>query len=66
MSRYFSTRWGLWPYGIAPAWIDYELGSVGSAGIVDHVSFFVMCRLGLTEAFTNHRHLTAAGFTVLF
>lgn len=48
------------------AWEDYDAGSAGQAGIVDHVSFVVMRRLGLTEAFTNDRHFHAAGFTVLF
>ena len=48
------------------AWADYEQGKVGQAGIVDHVSFVVMRRLGVTEAFTNDRHFQAAGFTVLF
>jgi len=36
------------------------------AGIVDHVSFIVMRRLGITDAFTNDRHFQAAGFTTLF
>jgi predicted nucleic acid-binding protein len=48
------------------AWADYERGSAGQAGIVDHVSFVVMRRLGITEAFTNDRHFQAAGFTLLF
>lgn len=48
------------------AWADYRAGSAGDAGIVDHVSFVVMRRLGITEAFTNDRHFQAAGFTTLF
>jgi uncharacterized protein len=48
------------------AWADYARGLAGSAGIVDHVSFAVMRRLGLTEVFTNDRHFAAAGFTPLF
>jgi predicted nucleic acid-binding protein len=48
------------------AWQAYERGEAGQAGIVDHVSFIVMRRLGLTEAFTNDRHFQAAGFTTLF
>lgn len=48
------------------AWADYARGLAGSAGIVDHVSFAVMRRLGLTEAFTNDRHFAAAGFMTLF
>lgn len=48
------------------AWADYRAGTVGDAGIVDHVSFQVMRRLGITEALTNDKHFQAAGFTVLF
>jgi uncharacterized protein len=48
------------------AWADYEPGKAGQAGIVDHVSFAVMRRLGITEAFTNDQHFQAAGFVVLF
>jgi predicted nucleic acid-binding protein len=48
------------------AWADYRAATVGAAGIVDHVSFVVMRRLGITEAFTNDRHFQAAGFTTLF
>lgn len=48
------------------AWQDYVTGNAGQAGIVDHVSFVVMRRLGLAEAFTNDRHFSAAGFTPLF
>ena len=48
------------------AWAAYDRGEAGQAGIVDHVSFIVMRRLGMTEAFTNDRHFQAAGFTTLF
>src|SRR5260370_11355039 len=48
------------------AWADFEQRAAGQAGIVDHVSFVVMRRLGITEAFTHHRHFQAAGFTTLF
>ena len=48
------------------AWENYRLGKAGEAGLVDHLSFVVMRRLGLTEAFTNDRHFAAAGFRVLF
>ena len=48
------------------AWAAYERGEAGQAGIVDHVSFQVMRRLGLTQALTNDRHFLAAGFQVLF
>lgn len=50
----------------AIAWNAYERGEVGTAGIVDHVSFVVMRRLGVTEAFTNDQHFRAAGFVPLF
>lgn len=48
------------------AWIAFDRGDAGLAGIVDQVSFIVMQRLGLREAFTNDRHFKAAGFTTLF
>lgn len=48
------------------AWEGYRRGAVGDAGIVDCVSFVVMLRLGMKEAFTNDRHFSAAGFTTLF
>ena len=48
------------------AWADYRAASAGTAGIVDRVSFAVMRRLGITEAFTNDNHFRAAGFTALF
>lgn len=38
----------------------------GGASIVDHVSFAVMRRLGLSKAFTNDRHFRGAGFETLF
>jgi predicted nucleic acid-binding protein len=40
--------------------------SFGQAGIVDHISFLVMHRLGITDAFTNDGHFRAAGFVTLF
>jgi len=51
---------------IEDAWAAYERGEAAEAGIVDHVSFIVMRRLGITDAFTNDRHFQAAGFTTLF
>jgi predicted nucleic acid-binding protein len=51
---------------IEAAWEDYEQGKAAQAGIVDHVSFQVMRRLGITDVFTNDKHFQAAGFTVLF
>jgi uncharacterized protein len=35
-------------------------------GIVDHVSFTIMRRLGISKAFTNDGHFRAAGFETLF
>ena len=48
------------------AWNGYRRGLAARAGIVDHLSFAVMHRLGLNEAFTNDRHFSAAGFLPLF
>ena len=48
------------------AWQAYEQGEAAQAGIVDQVSFQVMRRLKIQEAFTNDHHFTAAGFHVLF
>ncbi len=48
------------------AWDAYARGEAGQAGIVDHVSFIVMRRLGLTQVFTNDAHFRAAGFVTLF
>jgi uncharacterized protein len=48
------------------AWRAYERGEASEAGIVDHVSFVVMRRMGLKEAFTNDGHFRAAGFATLF
>jgi uncharacterized protein len=54
------------PADIELAWQEYAHSVTGFAGIVDQVSFAVMRRLRLTEAFTNDRHFAAAGFTTLF
>jgi uncharacterized protein len=48
------------------AWQNYRIGSAGEAGIIDHISFVVMQRLGITDAFTNDRHFKTAGFKTLF
>ena len=48
------------------AWTAYARGDAAQAGIVDQVSFAVMKRLGLTQAFSNDGHFRAAGFTTLF
>lgn len=50
----------------AAAWRDYTRGTAGAASVVDHVSFAIMRRLGLTRAFTNDQHFRAAGFEVMF
>lgn len=54
------------PAEINQAWKDYSGGLYGGAGIIDHVSFVIMRRLGLREALTNDRHFQAAGFVTLF
>ena len=51
---------------IEQAWQLYRRDSAGGAGIVDHVSFIVMRRLGITDAFTNDWHFKIAGFNTLF
>lgn len=51
---------------IDSAWQAYRRGESGNAGIVDHVSFAVMKRLGLIDAFTSDGHFRAAGFRTLF
>jgi predicted nucleic acid-binding protein len=48
------------------AWAAYERREADRAGIVDQVSFTVMRRLGLIQAFTNDQHFDAAGFQRLF
>jgi uncharacterized protein len=48
------------------AWRAYSRGEADNAGIVDHVSFTIMRRLGITKAFTNDGHFRAAGFETLF
>jgi len=48
------------------AWSSYATAREEDAGIVDHISFIVMRRLGVTDAFTNDRHFHAAGFVTLF
>jgi predicted nucleic acid-binding protein len=50
----------------ADAWRQYARHEAADAGIVDHISFIVMRRLGITDAFTNDRHFKAAGFNTLF
>lgn len=48
------------------AWDAYAKGEAGNAGIVDQLSFSVMRRLGIRQAFTNDQHFQTAGFETLF
>jgi predicted nucleic acid-binding protein len=48
------------------AWAAYKRGEAAGAGMVDHVSFVLMRRLGITDVFTNDRHFRAAGFHALY
>lgn len=48
------------------AWQAYQRGEADAAGIVDHISFVVMRRLGITTAFTNDKHFRAAGLETMF
>ena len=48
------------------AWFAYDKGEADAAGIVDHVSFVVMRRLGITTAFTNDKHFRSSGLTTMF
>lgn len=57
---------GLTESDLSAAWAGYRAGHAGQAGIVDQISFAVMWRLGITEAFTNDRQFAAAGFRPLF
>jgi len=47
-------------------WLAYGQRTIASVGIVDYVSFVVMRRINITEAFTNDRHFKAAGFNTMF
>jgi predicted nucleic acid-binding protein len=48
------------------AWAAYRRGNAGDAGIVDQISYVVMRRLGIRQAFTNDEHFRAAGLETLF
>ena len=48
------------------AWAAYDKGGTSSPGIVDEVTFVIMRRVGITQAFTNDQHFAAAGFQILF
>jgi uncharacterized protein len=47
-------------------WRIYENSKADRTGIVDCLTFAVMNRLDLKQAFTNDRHFNAAGFETLF
>jgi len=47
-------------------WQAFQQGDAAGAGIVDCISFAVMRRLDVKEAFSNDRHFSAAGFRTLF
>ena len=51
---------------IEQAWEAYERRYAAGAGIVDQISFVLMDRLDIKEAFTNDEHFRAAGFVTLF
>jgi predicted nucleic acid-binding protein len=48
------------------AWQAYRAGEADQAGIVDCLSFTIMHRLDLNQAFTHDHHFQAAGFETLF
>jgi len=48
------------------AWQAYSRRDGGGAGVVDQISFVLMRREGITEAFTNDEHFRAAGYVALF
>jgi hypothetical protein len=48
------------------AWEAYRQGQANQAGIVDLVSFAVMRRMKIKQAFTNDHHFRTAGFETLF
>jgi predicted nucleic acid-binding protein len=51
---------------IRSAWDEYARGRIGTASVVDHVSFAVMRRLNIIQTFSNDQHFSAAGFELLF
>ena len=51
---------------VEQAWEAYEKRYAAGAGVVDQISFVLMDRLGIKEAFTNDEHFRAAGFVTLF
>jgi len=51
---------------IEQGWMEYRRAGLGGASVVDQISFIVMRRLDITDAFSNDRHFKAAGFNTLF
>ena len=47
---------------IVDAWNHYSRFTLGNAAVIDLVSFAIMSRLEIKEAFTNDQHFKAAGF----
>ena len=54
------------PEEVYSVWDEYARAIAGTASLVDLVSFAVMRRLKVTQAFTNDTHFSAAGFEALF
>ena len=54
------------PEEIRSAWDEYANGRVGTASIVNLVSFATMRRLSIKQVFSNDQHFNAAGFELLF
>ena len=48
------------------AWTGYRQGGGEQPGVVDYISFAVMRRLNIRQAFTNDRHFREAVFETLF
>ena len=51
---------------VQAAWAEYANAAHARAGMIDLVSFTLMRRLEIQEAFTNDKHFSIAGFKVLF
>ncbi|NOY30766.1 MAG: PIN domain-containing protein [Planctomycetes bacterium] len=51
---------------IDETWHSYARGGSGQAGIVDHLSFCVMRREGISLVFSSDNHFHDAGFKTLF
>lgn len=54
------------PQALDLAWRAFGEQNPAAAGPVDQLSFLVMRRLGIIEAFTNDIHFKTAGFKTLF